>query len=78
MESNIDGTKEGSWAPAAIFAIVSLSFWLAYGSGRLPIRLRRYCNSKKIYFRRKFGLRDDSRYEMAGGHGAQQKYKRQG
>lgn len=33
---------------------------------------------QKVYFRRKLGLRDDSRYHMGAGHGADQKYKRQG
>jgi len=69
---------EGSWWPTAVLVIVLLSCWIKYGSGRMAVGLRRTMNIQRLHWKKRLGFRDDSKYKMTAGDGANQKYKRQG
>mmetsp|Transcript_23991 Transcript_23991/g.28289 ORF Transcript_23991/g.28289 Transcript_23991/m.28289 type:complete len:80 (-) Transcript_23991:525-764(-) len=68
----------GSWAPTIIIVIIVISRWLAFSQGDGAIRIRRCCQMQKIYWKKKLGFRDDSKYRMGAGDGANQKHVRQG
>eukprot|EP00593_Proboscia_inermis_P012664 CAMPEP_0171323614 /NCGR_PEP_ID=MMETSP0816-20121228/115682_1 /TAXON_ID=420281 /ORGANISM="Proboscia inermis, Strain CCAP1064/1" /LENGTH=103 /DNA_ID=CAMNT_0011822363 /DNA_START=407 /DNA_END=718 /DNA_ORIENTATION=+ len=68
----------GSWLPTLILAIAVFAIRLCYGQGQLPVLFRRWYNLQRIQLKRRFGLRDNNKYKMGAGDGANQKYKRQG
>lgn len=69
---------EGSWTPSLILGTVALFVWIAYGSGPKPVKFRRWFNTQRVSLRKKLGYRDDTKYNMKAGDGANIKYKRQG
>lgn len=64
----------GSWAPT----IVILAALAARHLLRSSVRCQRFVSGQRIYWRRKLGYRDDSKYQMGVGDGANMKLKRQG
>mmetsp|Transcript_19440 Transcript_19440/g.27357 ORF Transcript_19440/g.27357 Transcript_19440/m.27357 type:complete len:80 (-) Transcript_19440:570-809(-) len=64
------------WFYFALF-LVALR-WIAFGEGNLPISIRRWLSMKRVELRKKLGYRDETKYKMSAGDGANQKYKRQG
>ena len=67
------GTK-GSWAPT----ILLLLFLLCRHLLRNSIQVQRFVSNQKIHWRRRLGYRDESKYQMGVGDGANMKLKRQG
>lgn len=65
---------EGSWTPTIILAALLFVRYLLNNS----ISFQRFAGNQKIYWRRRLGYRDDSKYEMGAGDGANMKLKRQG
>ena len=67
------GTK-GSWIPSLIlFAILILRYLLQQSIG-----FQRFVNNQKVHWRKRLGYRDESKYRMGAGDGANTKFKRQG
>mmetsp|Transcript_25583 Transcript_25583/g.37965 ORF Transcript_25583/g.37965 Transcript_25583/m.37965 type:complete len:80 (+) Transcript_25583:88-327(+) len=69
---------KGSWAPTITVVIILIMRWLITSQGNLAVSLRRMMQMQKLQTKKKLGLRDDSKYKMGAGDGANQKYKRQG
>eukprot|EP00956_Cyclotella_meneghiniana_P042429 scaffold248459_cov84-Cyclotella_meneghiniana.AAC.3 len=65
---------EGSWAPTIIIATLLIFRNLLNNS----VSFQRFVGNQKIYWRRRLGYRDDSKYQMGAGDGANLKLKRQG
>ena len=65
---------EGSWTPAVLLATFIITRYLLSES----ISFQRFVGNQKIYWRRRLGYRDDSKYAMGVGDGANMKLKRQG
>jgi hypothetical protein len=57
--------------------VVSLEIFICYFS-IFPIFNVNYEQSKRVQLKKKLGYRDESKYKMGAGDGANQKYKRQG
>eukprot|EP00559_Dactyliosolen_fragilissimus_P005697 CAMPEP_0184855242 /NCGR_PEP_ID=MMETSP0580-20130426/544_1 /TAXON_ID=1118495 /ORGANISM="Dactyliosolen fragilissimus" /LENGTH=78 /DNA_ID=CAMNT_0027349705 /DNA_START=36 /DNA_END=272 /DNA_ORIENTATION=+ len=68
----------GSWTPTILVSIAFALRWIAFGEGNLPISIRRWLSMKRVELRKKLGYRDETKYKMSAGDGANQKYKRQG
>eukprot|EP00978_Attheya_sp_CCMP212_P037011 scaffold171769_cov39-Attheya_sp.AAC.1 len=68
----------GSWIPLIVASCVMLLRWLLFGQGGTPVKLRRWFNIQRVSWKKKLGYRDESRYQMSAGDGANQRYKRQG
>ena len=68
------GGTEGSWTPTIILATLILIRYLLRNS----IAFQRLVGSQKIYWRKRLGYRDDTKYQMGAGDGANLKLKRQG
>lgn len=68
------GGTEGSWTPTIIVAIILIIRYLLRNS----ITLQRFIGRQKIYWRKRLGYRDESKYQMGVGDGANMKLKRQG
>ena len=64
----------GSWTPALLL----VAFLLCRHLLRNSIQLQRFVNNQRIYWRRRLGYRDESKYQMGVGDGANMKLKRQG
>mmetsp|Transcript_9109 Transcript_9109/g.13205 ORF Transcript_9109/g.13205 Transcript_9109/m.13205 type:complete len:80 (-) Transcript_9109:116-355(-) len=71
-------TQEGSWTPTILFVIIGTILWLSFGKGGTPIKFRRWYNIKRVYWRKKLGYRDETKYKMGAGDGANQRNFRQG
>ncbi|KAL7474270.1 hypothetical protein ACHAW6_000248 [Cyclotella cf. meneghiniana] len=65
---------EGSWLPAIILA----TYLIACHVSRNYTTAQRFIQNQKIYWRKRLGYRDDSKYQMGVGDGANMKLKRQG
>jgi len=80
LETNVDeeGSVTGSWAPTLILFLILFIRWIAFGQDNLAVRLRRFCNIQRVRLKKRFGYRDDSKYDMSVGDGSNQKNKRQG
>ena len=65
---------EGSWTPAIILIAFVVLRYLLNNS----IAFQRFIGNQKNYWRRRLGYRDDSKYQMGAGDGANMKLKRQG
>ena len=68
------GGAEGSWTPTIIVATILIIRYLLRNS----ITLQRFIGRQKIYWRKRLGYRDESKYQMGVGDGANMKLKRQG
>mmetsp|Transcript_11797 Transcript_11797/g.16931 ORF Transcript_11797/g.16931 Transcript_11797/m.16931 type:complete len:84 (+) Transcript_11797:208-459(+) len=68
------GGTEGSWTPAIILFTILLFRYLLRNS----ISFQRFIGSQKIYWRRRLGYRDETKYQMGAGDGANMNLKRQG
>lgn len=78
-EVSPDTTREGSWAPFLIFGLIIALRWIMVGQSGFPIRIRRWYQTKRVQFKKRMGLRDESKYKnFAAGDGSNLKYKRQG
>lgn len=77
---HVHDVQEGTWMPFILLSFVAMVWWLYTSESRRAIRLRRSMGMLRLNIKKKFGLRDDTKYkEMKGsGDGANQKYKRQG
>eukprot|EP00979_Chaetoceros_neogracilis_P001956 scaffold349_cov267-Chaetoceros_neogracile.AAC.51 len=71
-------TVQGSWVPIIIVLVLLTLRWLLTSQGNVAVSIRRMMQMQKLRTKKKFGLRDDSKYKMGAGDGANQKYKRQG
>mmetsp|Transcript_11350 Transcript_11350/g.17023 ORF Transcript_11350/g.17023 Transcript_11350/m.17023 type:complete len:82 (-) Transcript_11350:174-419(-) len=69
---------EGSWMPTIVITLLGLILWLVYGKGDRPVRFRRWYNLERLKLKKRLGYRDDSKYAMSAGDGANMKLKRQG
>ena len=67
------GTK-GSWAPTIIIISILLIRYLLSKS----IKFQRFVSTTKISIKKKLGYRDDAKYQMGVGDGANMNLKRQG
>ena len=67
------GTK-GSWKPTIIL-LTLLSIRYLYQNS---ISFQRFISNQKIHWRKRLGYRDDTKYQMGVGDGANMKLKRQG
>mmetsp|Transcript_15940 Transcript_15940/g.22477 ORF Transcript_15940/g.22477 Transcript_15940/m.22477 type:complete len:80 (-) Transcript_15940:258-497(-) len=73
-----EAPQEGSWTPFLIITFLLILRWIIFGQGDLPVRIRRWYNMQKIHWKKTLGYRDETKYQMTAGDGANQKYKRQG
>jgi hypothetical protein len=74
-----DDARVGSWTPALLLLLLFIIRWLYASPNEAATRFRRWLGMQKVTWRRKFGLRDNKRYESgAVGHGASRSVKRQG
>mmetsp|Transcript_56603 Transcript_56603/g.120187 ORF Transcript_56603/g.120187 Transcript_56603/m.120187 type:complete len:85 (-) Transcript_56603:419-673(-) len=65
---------EGSWAPTLLL-IAFLAFrYLSQNS----VKFQRFVSNQRIHWRKKLGYRDESKYQMGVGDGANLELKRQG
>lgn len=65
---------EGSWTPTLVLlAILGLRHLL-----RNSVRFQRFASNQRIHWRKRLGYRDESKYQMGVGDGANMKLKRQG
>lgn len=71
-------TTEGSWTPFLLICAVLVARWLASSKSDFPIKFRRWLGKQKVQARKKFGYRDEEKYKMSAGSGADQRLKRQG
>mmetsp|Transcript_9513 Transcript_9513/g.15797 ORF Transcript_9513/g.15797 Transcript_9513/m.15797 type:complete len:81 (-) Transcript_9513:290-532(-) len=71
-------TTEGSWTPFLLFCVLLVARWLAYSKSDVPIKFRRWLGGQKVQAKKKLQLRDDAKYQMSAGSGADQRLKRQG
>lgn len=70
---------EGSWIPTLSASLLILLWWISYGQSARAVRIRRWYNTKRVQWKKKLGLRDESIYrDGAAGDGANQNHKRQG
>lgn len=76
--SDEPSSQQGSWLPLLLICFLLVLRWVVYSQGNVPVRLRRWYNTQRLELKKKLGYRDDSRYKMGAGDGANQKYKRQG
>ncbi len=65
---------KGSWTPTLLL----LAFLVFRHMLRNSIRFQRFVSNQKIYWRRRLGYRDATKYHMGAGDGANMKLKRQG
>jgi hypothetical protein len=71
--------EEGSWIPFIVIVIVACVWWINYSQSSLATRARRTLGMQRVQLKKKFGLRDNSKYrDGAVGDGANQRSKRQG
>jgi hypothetical protein len=78
-EEEEEETPQGSWTPMIIVLLLVLIRWIVFGQGSIvPVRVRRWYNMKRVKMKKEMGYRDESKYKMKTGDGANQKYKRQG
>jgi hypothetical protein len=78
-EEEEEETPQGSWTPMIIVLLLVLIRWIVFGQGSIvPVRVRRWYNMKRVKVKKEMGYRDESKYKMKTGDGANQKYKRQG
>jgi hypothetical protein len=79
MSEEEEDTQQGSWTPMIIVLLLVLIRWIVFGQGSIvPVRVRRWYNMKRVKVKKEMGYRDESKYKMKTGDGANQKYKRQG
>lgn len=45
-EADTERTPGGSWAPFVVVLALLAMYWVAYGQGKTPIRMRRWYNMK--------------------------------
>mmetsp|Transcript_25381 Transcript_25381/g.55456 ORF Transcript_25381/g.55456 Transcript_25381/m.55456 type:complete len:82 (-) Transcript_25381:1399-1644(-) len=69
---------KGSWTPVILILAILIVRWLAYSKGDAAIKFRRWLGGKKVQLKKQFGYRDDEKYKMKAGGGADQRLKRQG
>jgi hypothetical protein len=65
---------QGSWTPTLLL----LTFLMLRHLLRNSIRFQRFVSNQKIHWKRRLGYRDESKYHMGAGDGANMKLKRQG
>ncbi|KAL7470175.1 hypothetical protein ACHAXS_010417 [Conticribra weissflogii] len=65
---------EGSWTPTILLAAFLL-FKYAFSNS---LRVQRFYGTQKIYWRKRLGYRDETKYQMGVGDGANLNLKRQG
>mmetsp|Transcript_3568 Transcript_3568/g.6521 ORF Transcript_3568/g.6521 Transcript_3568/m.6521 type:complete len:84 (-) Transcript_3568:261-512(-) len=65
---------EGSWTPT----ILLLAFLAVRHLLRNSINFQRFVSNQKIHWRKQLGYRDESKYQMGVGDGANMELKRQG
>lgn len=68
------GGTEGSWTPTILLFTILLFRYLL----RNNISFQRFIGNQKIYWRNRLGYRDDTKYQMGAGDGANMDLKRQG
>mmetsp|Transcript_20595 Transcript_20595/g.44734 ORF Transcript_20595/g.44734 Transcript_20595/m.44734 type:complete len:82 (-) Transcript_20595:369-614(-) len=64
----------GSWTPT----LVLVAFLTIRHLLRNSIKFQRFVSNQKIHWRKRLGYRDESKYQMGVGDGANMKLKRQG
>ena len=69
---------EGSWVPFLLICVFLIIRWLTYSKSDIPIKFRRWLGGQKVQVKKKLGYRDDEKYKMSAGSGADQRLKRQG
>lgn len=67
------GTK-GSWTPTLLLLTILSTRYLYQNS----ISFQRFISNQRIYWRKRLGYRDETKYQMGVGDGANMKLKRQG
>ena len=65
---------EGSWTPTILILTILTIRYLFHNS----IKCQRFVSNQKIYWRKRLGYRDESKYQMGVGDGANMSLKRQG
>jgi hypothetical protein len=68
------GGTEGSWTPTILVVTILFIRYLLRNS----IKFQRFVGSQKIYWRKRLGYRDKTKYQMGAGDGANMALKRQG
>ena len=71
-------TEEGSWVPFLLICLLLIIRWLTYSKSDMPIKFRRWLGGQKVQAKKKYGYRDEEKYKMTAGGGADQRLKRQG
>ena len=66
--------SEGSWTPTVLIASVLLVRYLHSNS----VSFQRFVSQQRIHWRRRLGYRDNTKYQMGVGDGANMSLKRQG
>eukprot|EP00535_Pseudo-nitzschia_heimii_P004541 CAMPEP_0197177638 /NCGR_PEP_ID=MMETSP1423-20130617/3177_1 /TAXON_ID=476441 /ORGANISM="Pseudo-nitzschia heimii, Strain UNC1101" /LENGTH=77 /DNA_ID=CAMNT_0042627217 /DNA_START=138 /DNA_END=371 /DNA_ORIENTATION=- len=69
---------DGSWIPTLAVCFLMLLWWISCSPSSRAVRIRRWYNTKRVHWKTKFGLRDETIYRGAAGDGANQSHKRQG
>jgi hypothetical protein len=77
--STYEEVEGGSWIPMIVILAGITMWWIAYSPSPTALRIRRFYNAKRLHWKKKLGLRDESIYKNGtAGDGANQKHKRQG
>ena len=70
--------NHGSWVPTLIVLTVLLMRWILLSPSDVAVSIRRWFGVQKVKWRKTLGLRDNKKYRMGAGDGANQRYSRQG
>ncbi|VEU39717.1 unnamed protein product [Pseudo-nitzschia multistriata] len=77
--TTIEDDSEGSWVPLLCVTVLIFLWWTSYSQSPRALRARRWYNTKRVQWKKKLGLRDESIYrDGAAGDGSNLKHKRQG
>ena len=74
----MDQTEPGSNLPFFIISSIIFLLWLYYSNGDFPKKARKRYQIWRVTQRRRFGYRDETKYNMVAGSGSDMKLKRVG
>jgi hypothetical protein len=80
MKANrqLPSQQTGSWLPSLVLLFIIAILYLLFSQSLRARMIRREFAMYKIWLTRKMGKRDESKYKMKAGDGANEKLKRQG
>jgi hypothetical protein len=78
MNREYESRTHGSWLPTLLIVSILLLRWILISPNDSAVRIRRWFGMQKVKWRKVLGFRDNSKYKMGAGDGANQRYTRQG